>query len=87
MNRTQIETLETAAGTAGDLLQAAICQIALNGEPTKATYDALSTTDRVDLHRRFDSIAIGGDEADTDESPWMQITAQDECERVIAENE
>lgn len=75
-NRTQIEALETAAGQAGDLLQAAICQIALYGEPKLATLDVLSPGDRAELHRRFDDSGEG--------AGWRKLAAEQECESVIA---
>lgn len=42
----RIRDLQTAAGQAGDLLQAAICQIALDGEVRERTYASLSSDER-----------------------------------------
>ena len=42
----QIEQMEIDAGTAGDLLQAAICQIALSGEVSEATMAVLGDSER-----------------------------------------
>lgn len=80
MNTVAIESLETSAGTAGDLLQAAICQIALNGEPNESTLDALSPAERTDLHLRFAD--FNGDES----SEWRKLAAEQECLRVIADH-
>lgn len=81
MNQTQIdqiESLQTAAGTAGDLLQAAICQIAINGEPDGLTVSALSARDQEELFRVY-----ADQETNTE---WKRQQAVDECLRVIREN-
>lgn len=45
-NLTNLQALESAAAEAGDLLQAAICQVAMYGEATEATLDALDDAER-----------------------------------------
>lgn len=75
--RTKIEALETAAGTAGDLLQAAICQIALHGKPKEETLEALTPEQRVELHRRFDDFGAG--------DGWRRLAAAQECDSVICD--
>lgn len=75
----QIEALETAAGQAGDLMQAAICQIALQGEPNRLTVSALSSSQREILFRTY-----ANQDTNTD---WLIDEAIAECLRVIAEND
>lgn len=77
MTNTNIEDLETAAGKAGDIVQAAICQIALYGAPDEATQQALSPAQRVDLHQRFGDFHSGAD--------WRRLAAEQECLRIIDE--
>lgn len=50
MDRNKIEALEIAAGQAGDLMQAAICQLAINGDVSAGTYGALSDTERARIN-------------------------------------
>lgn len=75
----QIEALETAAGTAGDLLQAAICQIALHGEPNEATEAALTPEQRVTLCTTY------GDPNGDDHS-WLMSRAEQACLEVIRDH-
>jgi len=76
----QIEALETSAGTAGDLLQAAICQIALYGEPNEATEAALSPEQRVMLCTTY------GD-PNGDDNSWLRSRAEQVCLDVIRANQ
>lgn len=74
----QIEALETAAGQAGDLMMAAICQIALNDEPNGLTMSALSPSEQAILFQTY------ADQSTNDK--WLVDAAVTECLRVIAEN-
>ena len=46
MNANELSKMEDAAGTAGDLLMAAICQIAQFGEASEGTLEVLSDAER-----------------------------------------
>ena len=46
MNMKDLNKMEDAAGTAGDLLMAAICQIAQFGEASEGTLEVLSDAER-----------------------------------------
>lgn len=74
-----LEALETSAGQAGDLMMAAICQIAMEGEPNGPTMEALTPSERAILFQTY-----ADQSTDTD---WLQDAALAECERVIAEAE
>lgn len=69
----QILALHNEASQAGDLLQAAICQIVLYGEPIPRTYAALSPMERNAL-RQYGQ-----------HNGWNMAAAIVECERVIAD--
>ena len=75
----QIEALETSAGIAGDLLQAAICQIALYGEPSEATEAALTPEQRVTLCTTY------GD-PNGDDHAWLTGRAEQVCLEVIRDH-
>lgn len=70
----QIQALHDEAGQAGDLLQAAICQIVLHDEPNPRTYAALSPDERGTLQQQYGK--RGG---------WNKAAAIAECKRVIAD--
>lgn len=72
----QIENLEQAAGQAGDIMMAAICQIALLGQPKDGTFDALDADDRYKLQQEFGGLHCG----------WLSLKAEQECLRVIEDN-
>lgn len=74
-----IEALETAAGQAGDLMMAAICQIALEDEPNGNTMSALSPSERAILFQTY-----ADQSTDTD---WLVDAAIAECQRVIQEGQ
>ena len=46
MNANELSKMEDAAGTAGDLLMAAICQIAQYGEVNEGTFEVLNDAER-----------------------------------------
>lgn len=58
MDRSQIEQIEIDAGTAGDLLQAAIAQIALNGSPSETTYLELTRAQQLRLQALCDDSGL-----------------------------
>lgn len=49
MDRSHIDQMEVDAGTAGDLVQVALCQIATNGYISQATDEALTLDQRTRL--------------------------------------
>ena len=70
----QIQALHDEADQAGDLLQAAICQIVLHDEPDPRTYVALSPEERYTLQRQYGK-----------RNGWSKAAAIAECKRVIAD--
>src|SRR5690606_34920363 len=69
----QIQALHDEADQAGDLLQAAICQIVLHDEPDTRTYVALSPEERYTLQQQYSK-----------RNGWSKAAAIAECKRVIA---
>lgn len=87
----QIAALETAAGTAGDLLQVALCQIVLSdvganrGDVRDATWDALSDAEQQAMIKRYGAEHGGSDIWVEGGREWRILQVADECERVIGE--
>lgn len=79
----QIQALETSAGQAGDLVQAALCQIALNDDVSDATWDALTGNQQSDLIARFASEGGGSDVWVEGGREWRIQAVAEECERSL----
>lgn len=54
----QIQALHDSAGQAGDLLQAAICQVAMDGEADPQTLKVLSDSERAEIAQYDQESAI-----------------------------
>lgn len=78
----KIEVLEATAGQAGDLLQVAICQIALHGEVHPDTWDQLIGEERGMLADWY-GVAHDG----TTQMYNADVLAERACLRVIDEAE
>lgn len=76
--RFEINELRSAASRAGDNMQAAICEIAANGELSVESIDRLTEMQFKELTKLFADV----------EAPygWKRADAIAECERVIADN-